>query len=159
MVFQPISTSPLTVDYYNIEKTGAITAPSNAPALLAYYTGQPIPAGYTVVADAPDVNHPLATPRVAFVEAQLINANTVKTSGYDMQATFQRDIWYGIHLTTSANLTYIQLLETVFPDGHTERYDGTLGNFNLTAGSGTPKWHGKLVHDPRLERVRGYCDG
>ena len=29
-----------------------------------------------------------------------------------------------------------------FPDGHTERYDGTLGNFNLTAGSGTPKWKG-----------------
>jgi iron complex outermembrane receptor protein len=44
----------------------------------------------------------------------------------------------------SSNLEASMLinLSTTFPDGTTEKYVGTLGNFNLTAGSGTFKWHG-----------------
>ncbi|MGN6818607.1 MAG: TonB-dependent receptor domain-containing protein [Sphingomonas sp.] len=137
----PVKNVEITVDYYNIKKTGAITAPSNSPALLAYYEGQPIPAGYNVVADAPDPNFPLAKPRVAFVQAQLINANTVKAEGLDFSADANFDFG-AVRWSTSADASVILNLSTEFPDGHTERYDGTLGNFNLTAGSGTPKWHG-----------------
>jgi iron complex outermembrane receptor protein len=45
-------------------------------------------------------------------------------------------------MNSSVNATFIRDLETVFPDGSVERYDGTLGNNNLTAGTGTPKWKG-----------------
>ncbi|HWU72523.1 MAG TPA: TonB-dependent receptor [Sphingomonas sp.] len=137
----PVKNVEITVDYYNIKKTGAITSPSNSPALLAYYTGQAIPAGYNVVADAPDPNFPLAKPRVAFVQAQLINANTIKAEGLDFSADASFD--FGpVKWNSNAEASVILNLSTEFPDGHTERYDGTLGNFNLTAGSGTPKWHG-----------------
>jgi iron complex outermembrane recepter protein len=145
-VFKPVRELTFTVDYYNIKKTGAITQPSNAPALAAYYTGQPIPAGYTVIADAPDPNFPNAKPRVGFVQAQLVNANTVQVEGLDISATASFNIGNDIKLTSSADASLILKLSTTFPDGSVERYDGTLGNFNLTAGSGTPKWHGSWLN-------------
>ena len=52
------------------------------------------------------------------------------------------DMLGSVHMTSSANATWIRELSTVFPDGHTEKYAGTLGNFNLTAGTGTPSWKG-----------------
>ncbi len=139
---EPMRNVSFSIDYYDIKKTDAITQPSNSPALDAYYTGQPIPAGYTVIADAPDPNFPLATPRVAFVQAQLINANTVRVKGLDFGANVKFDLTDNIAFSSSLDASYILKLETVFPDGTVERYDGTLGNFNLTAGSGTPKWKG-----------------
>ena len=139
---EPIRNVSFSVDYYNIKKTGAITSPSNAPALQAYYTGQPIPAGYTVIADAPDPNFPLARPRVAFVQAQLVNADTVSVQGLDFGANVKLNLTDTIKFSSTLDASYILKLETQFVDGTIERYDGTLGNFNLTAGSGTPKWHG-----------------
>ena len=60
--------------------------------------------------------------------------------------------WLGsVHMTSSANAAFIRELATVFPDGSVERYDGTLGNNNLTAGTGTPKWKGDLA-DHLLDR-------
>jgi iron complex outermembrane receptor protein len=35
-------------------------------------------------------------------------------------------------------------MNTVFADGTKETFAGTLGNFNLTSGSGTPRWHGNF---------------
>lgn len=143
--FSPIRNIQFTVDYYNIRKTGVITQPSNAPALLAYYNGQPIPAGYNVIADAPDTNNPNATPRVAFVESQLINANSYLTDGIDFSASGQFTV-RGVKWRSSVDATVILRLKQQFPDGTVERYDGTLGNFNLTAGSGTPKWRGTWLN-------------
>lgn len=139
--FTPIRNVTISVDYYNIRKTGVITQPSNAPALLAYYTGQPIPAGYTVIADAPDPAFPTATPRVAFVQSQLINATAYQTDGLDFHVQSKFDI-LGITWRSNFDASVILKLEQEFADGTTERYDGTLGNFNLTAGSGTSKWKG-----------------
>ena len=140
--FEPVRNFSLSVDYYNIKKTGVITQPSNSPALQAYYTGQAIPDGYTVVADAPDPNFPNARPRIAFIQSQLVNANTQKVSGIDFGINGSIDFSENLRFTSHLEASYILKLETEFPDGTTERYDGTLGNFNLTAGSGTPKWHG-----------------
>jgi iron complex outermembrane receptor protein len=143
ILVEPIRRVSFTVDYYNIEKTGAITQPSNSPALTAYYAGQPIPAGYNVIADAPDPNFPNAKPRVAFVQAQLVNANTINVEGLDFAADVSDlKVTEGLKVGTHLEASLILNLSTSFPDGHTERYDGTLGNFNLTSGSGTPKWHG-----------------
>ena len=139
----PVKNIEITVDYYNIKKTGAITAPSNSPALQAYYTGQPIPAGYTVIADSPDPNFPLAKPRVAFVQSTLVNADTIETSGLDFTVDTNWDLGF-VKWNSSAEASVILLLQADLTNsgGGIERYDGTLGNFNLTAGSGTPKWHG-----------------
>jgi len=142
MSVEPVRGVKLTAEYYNIKKTDVITTANNAPAILAYYSGLPIPAGYTVVPDAADVNNPTALPRIAFVQSGFINANTLKTSGLDFSIDVDLPVTDSIRFSTSAEASYIMKLEMEFPDGTVERYDGTLGNFNLTAGSGTPKWKG-----------------
>ncbi|MFC0589874.1 TonB-dependent receptor domain-containing protein [Novosphingobium aquiterrae] len=148
MRFEPNRHFTFTVDYYRIKKTGVITQPSNAPALRAYYAGQPIPAGYTVIPDAPDLNNPTLTPRVAFVQSNLINANTQTVSGLDFTAEASFNLSDNIKWTSSLEASYIIKLDADLTNsgGGYERYDGTLGNFNLTAGSGTPKWHGSWLN-------------
>ena len=141
VLFEPLRNVSFTVDYYNIKKTGAITSPSIAPALAAYYANTAIPAGYTVIADAPDPNNPTARPRIAFIASQLINANTIKSEGIDFGATGRFNL-LGVKWTTNLDASLILELSTTFPDGSKETYVDTLGNFNLTAGSGTFRWRG-----------------
>lgn len=142
--FEPIRNLSFSVDYYNIKKTGVITTPSNSPALAAYYGGQAIPDGYTVIPDAVSPDFPNATPRIAFIQAQQINANTQKVSGLDFAIDGKVSLTDNIRFTSHLEASYIIKLESDLTNsgGGIERYDGTLGNFNLTAGSGTPKWHG-----------------
>lgn len=140
VVFEPTSRITLTADYYNIKKTGAITTPSTAGAIAAYFAGAPIPAGFNVIADAPDPNFPNALPRIAFVESNLVNANTIKSSGVDFGAIGRFRFGDDIRFTTSAQASYIIELSTTDDQGVKESYAGSLGNFNLTAGSGTPRW-------------------
>lgn len=142
VVFAPLRNLRFTVDYFDIKKTGAITQPSNAPALAAYYSGQAIPAGYNVIPGAPDINFPNATPIVGFIESQLVNANTLRSRGLDFAGYASFDFSDNARFTSSIEASYILELSTTFPDGTQERYEGTLGNYNLTAGSGTPKWRG-----------------
>lgn len=142
--FDPIRNVSLTIDYYNIKKTGAITTPDNSPAIAAYYAGQAIPTGFEVIADAVDVNNPNARPRIAFVRSQLINADTIKSSGLDFGINGAYD--FGpVKWTSNLNASYIIELSTTI-DGVKQRYEGTLGNFNLTAGSGTFEWKGNWLN-------------
>lgn len=141
VVIEPVPEITLTVDYFNIRKTGAITTQPFDPAMAAYYAGEPIPPGYSVIADAPDVNHPNARPRIAFVEAQLINANTIDVEGVDFGATAAYDLG-PVEWTSQLEASLLLNLSTTFPDGRVEKYVDTLGNFNLTAGSGTFRWRG-----------------
>ncbi|RIA43985.1 iron complex outermembrane receptor protein [Hephaestia caeni] len=163
-LIEPIPGVSFTADYYNIKKTGAISAPNFAPAIAAYYTGQPIPDGYTVIPDAADTGTPGALPRIAFVQAAFINANTIKSEGLDFSASVDLPITNGFRISSQAEASYILKLSTTFPDGTVERYDGTLGNFNLTAGSGTPKWRGYWLttldfDDFRLSGTVNYMGG
>ncbi|MEG3164697.1 TonB-dependent receptor [Sphingomonas sp. PB2P19] len=142
--FDPIRSVSLTVDYYNIKKTGAITTPDNSPAIAAYYAGAAIPAGFEVIADAVDTNNPNARPKIAFVRSQLINADTIKSSGIDFGINGAYD--FGpVKWTSNLNASYILELSTTI-DGVKQRYEGTLGNFNLTAGSGTFEWKGNWLN-------------
>ena len=143
---EPIRNVSFAVDYYNIKKSAAIQTANNSPAIAAYYSGQAIPAGYTVIADAPDPNNPNALPRIAFVQAPFINATTVTAEGLDFSLNASFDVTDSIRWSSSLEASYILRLETEFPDGSVERYDGTAGNYNLTAGSGTPKWHGSWLN-------------
>lgn len=136
----PFRNFSLTVDYYNIRKTGAITSPDNSPAVAAYYAGQAIPAGFEVIADAADVNNPTALPKIAFVRSQLINAQTIKSEGIDFGANGFIDLGL-LKWTSNLNASLILELSTTV-DGARQTYVDTLGNFNLTAGSGTFRWKG-----------------
>jgi iron complex outermembrane receptor protein len=150
--FTPIPNFTFTVDYFNIKKTGAITSPSNAAAIAAYYAGQPIPDGFNVIADAPDVNLPNGRPRIGFVESQLINSDTIFSEGLDFGLTGRVDFG-GFQWRTAANASLLLELSTTFPDGTKETYVDTLGNFNLTAGNGTFKWRGNWSNTFSFDRV------
>ena len=152
VVFEPIRNVSLTVDYYNIRKTGAITSPSSAPAIAAYYAGQPTPAGYTTIADAPDVNLPNGIPRIAFVQSSLINANTIKSEGIDFGANARFNLG-PVKWTSNLDASMILELSTTFPDGTKETYVDTLGNFNLTAGTGTFRWKGNWQNTFEYDQV------
>lgn len=142
ILVEPMRGLSFSVDYYNIKKTGAITTADNTPALQAYYAGLPIPAGFNVIEDVPIAPGDPRQPRVAFVQSPFINADTIKSEGLDFGANLDLKLNDSIRWTSSLEASYILRLETTFPDGSTQRYDGTLGNFNLTSGSGTPKWRG-----------------
>jgi iron complex outermembrane receptor protein len=146
ILVEPMRNVTLSVDYYNIKKTGAITTADNTPALQAYYAGQAIPDGFNVIEDVPIAPGDTRQPRVAFVQSGFINANTIKSEGIDFAANASIPLTDNIRWSTSLEGSYIIRLETEFPDGSVERYDGTLGNFNLTAGSGTPKWRGTWLN-------------
>ncbi len=163
-VFQPIPDLTFTVDYFNIKKTGAITTQPYQPAITAYLLGQPIPDGYSVIADAPDPFHPNARPRIAFVTTGLVNSDTIKSEGIDFSAMYSHRFSDKVKFTSSVEASYIINLSTTFADGTTESYEGTLGNFVLTAGSGTPEWRGSwqntLQVDPfTISATANYVSG
>ena len=140
-VFSPMRNLSFSVDYFNIKKTNAITSLSSGDALRAYYAGQGVPAGYTIIADAVDPAHPGALPRVAFVQSHYVNANTIKSEGIDFGANARFNIG-GVTWTSNLDATLQLELSTTLADGTRETYVDTIGNYNLTAGSGTFRWHG-----------------
>ncbi|WP_375397223.1 TonB-dependent receptor plug domain-containing protein [uncultured Sphingomonas sp.] len=144
ILVEPIRNVSFTVDYYNIKKTGAIASPDLAAAAAAYYAGAAIPAGINVVPDSPDPNNPLAKPRVAFVQAPYINADSIRSEGIDFAVNADFNITSGVKLNTSLEASYILLLSTTV-NGVEQRFDGTLGPQSPTAGSGTPKWRGNWL--------------
>ena len=163
-IFEPIPQFTFTVDYFNIKKTDAIASAQNSIAIAAYNAGQPIPEGFNVIPDATDPSFPNARPRIAFVESGFINANTIKSEGIDFSATANFDLAEGVSFTSAAQASLILELSTSFPDGTKEEYQGTIGNYNLTAGSGTPRWRGSWqntlnVDDFSLTATAQYFDG
>jgi len=143
VILAPTSSISVTVDYYNIQKTNAITSVNFGSAIANYYaTGGTSFNGVTIIPDEVDQDHPNAQRRVAFATGSFINANKISTAGLDIGVRGSFKLTDTIKFTSSAEATYILYLNTTFPDGHTEHYAGTLGNYNLTAGSGTQRWKG-----------------
>jgi iron complex outermembrane receptor protein len=143
VILKPIPAVTFTIDYYNIEKKNAITSVNFSSAISNYYaTGQTSFNGVTIIPDEPDADHPTAQRRVAFAQGSFINANKVNTSGIDFGLQGRVHLTPTITFNSSVDATYLIKLNTTYPDGHTEHYAGTLGNYNLTAGSGTQRWRG-----------------
>ena len=150
VVFEPIRNVSVTVDFFDIKKTGAITTLTAGDALTAYYSGQPIPAGFEVLPDAVGVGFENATPRVGLVRSQLVNANTIHSQGLDIGGTVRFNISEDIRYSISGEGSILFDLSTTFPGGRKEKYVGTLGNYNLTAGSGTPRWRANVTNTVEL---------
>jgi iron complex outermembrane receptor protein len=144
-IVEPVRNISFTVDYYNIVKTNVITQVRFSDAINNYHaTGGLALNGVTIVPDEIDNDHPNGLRRIAFAQGSFINANRIDTSGIDAGMRFKYDIASNVRLTASGEATYIFKLNTSFPDGSVEHYAGTLGNFNLTAGTGTPRWKANL---------------
>ncbi len=142
VVLEPTPWLSFTVDYYNIRKKNVIAGADYLPAVAAYFAGQPIPTGFTIVPEVPDTTFPTRLPRPAFVQYSFINANRQDTSGFDFSAQARIPLTDNIKLISSLESTYIKKYTQTFPDGSVQSYAGTLGNFQITSGSGTPHWRG-----------------
>lgn len=150
ILLEPIRNWTVSVDYYNIRKTGVITGAPASPAISAYYEGRPIPAGYTVIPDVPDINNPTLLPRIGFVQSGFLNANSQQSTGLDFSIAGGRGFG-SLRWNTNFNASYVLELSTTFPDGSVEQYAGSLGNFNLTAGSGTQRLRGYWTNSFNLQ--------
>jgi iron complex outermembrane receptor protein len=164
-VWQPNKTFGFTFDYYIIHKSDIIAGADFQPAIDAYFAGQPIPAGFKVIPGAVDPNLPNAMPLPGFVQYSLQNLNSQDTAGMDLQMIGRFDLPLGIKWTSTAEGAYIQYYTQTYKDGRVQRYDGTLGNNQITSGSGTPKWRwnwantfekGKWAASATLYYISGY---
>lgn len=150
-VFQPVSFLSATIDYYYIQKEDLIAPGSQGPALNAYFAGQALPAGDTIVADKPDPNAPgpgnpayvaglsnLARPLV--VGTEYTNANSLITTGFDVEVRGRYSLPWDVKLTTDFNFTDILTFRYSTPGLPTYDYVGTESPYNLSSGAGTPKY-------------------
>ena len=141
VLIEPIRNVSFTVDYFNIRKTGAITGADTTQAIRNYYANGSTQTGaITIVPNSPDPNFPTLRPTIGAVQAALINANTIKSEGIDFGASVRHN--FGAFRWTS-NLDASLLLElSTTVAGVRQTYVDTLGNYNLTAGTGTFRWRG-----------------
>jgi iron complex outermembrane receptor protein len=138
-VVQPFDNWTFSADYYRISKEDVIGTPSPAAAIAAYYAGDPIPAGFTIIPDVPNAAFPAGQPRIAFVQSGYQNLGQQLTYGWDFQVQGRYDLG-SVVWTTSAEATYLQSLSQEFPGAAREEYAGTIGPYVITAASGTPQW-------------------
>jgi iron complex outermembrane receptor protein len=139
VVFRPFDNWAFSADYYRISKDDVIGTPAAAAAIAAYYAGDPIPAGFTIIQDIPNANFPAGQPRIAFVQSGYQNLGQQLTYGWDFQASGSFDLG-NAEWTTTAEATYLQSLTQEFPGGGRQEYAGTIGPYIITAASGTPQW-------------------
>ena len=166
VVFEPTKMVSFSVDYFDIKKTQVIAPADYTPAFNAYYAGTPIPAGYQVIADAVDPSFPLAMPRLAFIKYGYANLNNQFTDGFDFAATANVPLGWA-KWTSVLDATYVQFYDLTFPDGTKQHYAGTLGPYQTTSASGTPRWRanwqntldfGKAIVSATIYYTEGYSE-
>lgn len=153
IVLEPTRRLSFSFDYYYIKKNNIIQANSAhlGDALTAYFSGQPIPAGYKVVPGIPDPNAPNALPTPGFVEYGFVNAGVETASGYDFGATARLDLPFDIKYTSVFDANYVLNLD-LNTGGTTQHYAGTIGPYVDVSASGTPKfranWQNTFARGP-----------
>jgi iron complex outermembrane receptor protein len=142
-VAEPIRNVSFTVDYWRIKKTDLITGADYTPALAAYYAGEPIPEGFTVIPDTPSTDPGTAglIPRVAFVQYSFTNKDSGIAEGIDFAVAAAFELTPTITWRTNAEASYlIELSQTV--DGVKQEYQGSIGPYVITSAAGSPQWRG-----------------
>ncbi|MCC2601979.1 TonB-dependent receptor plug domain-containing protein [Sphingopyxis yananensis] len=162
-VFQPTNWATFTVDYFNVKKSGLITAgPLAGEAINAYYSvaGQSfasaadaaaagcarvaaIGAGYSCdVIDGADPFALNALPRLLVVNAPYVNSDYDLTTGLQFTANAQVPINDNIRFETRLDLQATLKFNRHLDNGDIQRFAGTVGPADLSSGGGTPKWRG-----------------
>jgi iron complex outermembrane receptor protein len=145
-IFQPFSSFSGTLDYYNIQKTGVISAADPSVALNAYFAGQPIPAGYTVTTDIPDPAHPTALARPVLVSAPYVNAAELKTSGLDLGLRYKQDYSDFTWTSQFEGTEIITFAQSSAAGQPFAEYVGTQAPYILSSGAGTPRYRGNWAN-------------
>ena len=160
VVLQPTSWLNASLDYYNIKKTNVITQADTGSALAAYYAGTPQAPGVSVIADLPDPANPTAQARPIEVIGEYINANSLKTSGIDLDLQGHWDFSNDIHYISDLSATEIFNWQLVLPGGVVQQFVGTQGPYNLSSGAGTPRlrgsWANTLIYGPATVTLTMY---
>lgn len=139
-VFQPTSWLSLTVDYYNIKKKDVIYNPADSTFANDYMNGLPLGEGVTITPNVPDPDFPGLLPTPLFVNSAYANGQSLKTSGFDVQVQASFPFGDGNRFTSIFEGTRISKFNLTRQDGTVDRYVGTLGPYNTTSASGTPRY-------------------
>ena len=140
VVIEPTRWLSFTADYYNIRKTDVISGgPLSGVAIDNYYSGQPLPAGYSLVLDDPDPQFPNAIRKVLIVNSPYANAASLETSGVDVSLEARIPLG-GAKLTSRLEGTEIFYYRFDGGDGNVLDYVGTQAPYILSSGAGTPRW-------------------
>lgn len=150
-VWAPTRSFSVSLDYYHIKKTDVIAQASAGDAIAAYYAGEPIPAGYVVTPDLPDPDAPTALPRILSVSSPYINADSLRTSGMDLNV--QNTMYLPADIKWTSNLDATVLFDFKYTQGGTTyNYVGKQAPYVLSSGAGTPKyrasWSNTLTRGP-----------
>jgi iron complex outermembrane receptor protein len=143
-VVQPTRWLNLSVDYFRIKKKNLIIGGSEfGDAIAAYYASggtnlEPI-AGYTILQNPADPEHPNAIRTVQVVSALYENAQKLVVDGLDFAAQVNLRLGSNVRLTSQVDATR-NLTYNIYTPSGVQKFVGTLGPYNYTSGAGTPKW-------------------
>ncbi|HUB91163.1 MAG TPA: TonB-dependent receptor [Dyella sp.] len=151
VVLQPTSWLNASLDYYNIRKSNVITAPDYGSALAEYWANGGTVPGVTITPDLADPQHPGALARPAVLTGEYINANSLKTTGLDLD--IQGHWNFGaVKYISELQGTQIFQWKMILPGGIVQSYVGTQGPYNLSSGAGTPRtkgsWSNTVMYGP-----------
>jgi len=148
-IAQPIRQLSFTVDFYHIKKKDIITGgPLSNSALDAYYSGAPLPAGYSMILNPIDPQFPGGLRSVAIIVGPYENASSLETSGVDFAAQADFRLFHNLRWSSNVEATRINkynfraCADDSDPSCATQRYVGTQGPYILSSGAGTPRWRG-----------------
>ena len=79
------------------------------------------------------------------MRSRFVNTETILSRGSDFGGATRFDVSDAMRYTISGEASLLLDLSTTFPSGRKEKYVGTLGNYDLTAGSGTPRWRANVT--------------
>jgi iron complex outermembrane receptor protein len=159
VIVEPTRNLSFSVDYYNIYKKDLITGANYAPQIDAYYSsatsaGTTLTNGITGITQDP--NYLAANggpyPLLSTIQYGFINADSFKSTGLDFDFEGKFNITPSLKWSTSLDATYvIELSQTI--DGQKQNYAGTLGAYQTTSASGTPRWRGSWQNTLELNKV------
>jgi iron complex outermembrane recepter protein len=138
IVLEPVRDVSATFDWYSIVINNEIVPGSaagvGAGSLVRGTNFSPIPE-YQANGTAVNVVPPVAP--IAYYGISYINANTTRTSGFDLALQAQHKFDFGT-LTSKATLTYINKWDLVL-DGVTYHLAGTHGPYFYSGDTGNPR--------------------
>ena len=146
VIVQPKPWISLSADYYYIKKNDYVVTSDFSGPLAAYYAGLNPPG---VFPDVADPEHPAAMPRVGTVDVTYVNAASLVTDGFDLQISARTQLpgrLRDVNWISSGTATFINRYNITYPGVGTERYAGTIGPYNITSASGTPRWRASWLN-------------
>ena len=147
LIFEPSKDFNATLDFYSIQIDDQIVSGGSSITVRGN-NFTPIPQYQ------PDLSTPLVTPPappIAYVTTSYINANTTKTSGFDLGLNIHHRFSNVGEFKSQATWSYTDKYDLTIA-GTTYKLAGTHGPFFYSGDTGNPKtriqWSNSFVHGP-----------